>query len=159
MVRKIIDWGKIRQEYISQPETSINDLMAKYKLSTQIFTVAKKEGWVEAKEAYQREVQEIAEQKTKEKDIQRRLEANEKHNNMYDKLLSAAENLLAVFEEAGETKKYNRATTAANLAYLAEVVQKAQKGQRTALNMDDESSQDTSPQINFVIEGITLDDI
>ena len=159
MARKIIDWGKIRQEYISQPEMSINDLMAKYKLSTQIFTVAKKEGWVEAKEAYQREVQEIAEQKTKEQDIQRRVEANNKHNEMYDKLLAAAENLLSVFEEAGETKEFNRATTAANLAYLAEVVQKAQKGQRTALNMDTEQETDSSPRLKFVIEGITLDDI
>ena len=153
-------WDEIREYYITHPECSHKDLVKKFDITmSALRDRSVKEKWVAKREAYQSEVRAEVERKSKEQEIQRRLAANEKHNNMYDKLLSAAENLLAVFEEAGETKKFNRATTAANLAYLAEVVQKAQKGQRTALNMNDESSQDTSPQINFVIEGITLEDI
>lgn len=153
-------WDEIREYYITHPECSQKDLLKKFDITKAALNDrSAKEKWVAKREAYQADIREKVEQKTKEQEILRRVAANEKHNDMYDKLLAAASNLLEVFEEAAETKKFNRATTAANLAYLAEVVQKAQKGQRTALNMDDESSQDTSPQIKFVVEGITLEDI
>lgn len=153
-------WDEIREYYITHPECSHKDLVKKYDITmSALKDRSVKEEWVAKREAYQTEVRAEVERKTKEREVQRRLAANEKHNEMYDKLLAAAENLLSVFEEAGETKKFNRATTAANLAYLAEVVQKAQKGQRTALNMDTEQETDSSPRLKFVIEGITLDDI
>lgn len=160
MAKKIVDTTAARTYYISHPDCSLKELSKKFNIG--VDTLNKRsveEGWVQKQLEYKDELQEALLQKSKEEEFERRVQANKLHNEMYDKLLNAASSLIKQFEEAESSGKFNRATTAANLAYLADVVQKAQKGQRTALNMDKEEEQDTSPKVKFVIEGITLEDI
>ena len=89
-----------------------------------------------------------------------KVEVNKKHIELYDKALGVAEYLLnqymkdALLVEAGKIKR-GRAT-ATNIDYLVSAIQKAQKGQRLALNIDNADVVDnTEPEI-VIIEGIDL---
>ena len=80
------DWAKIKSYYITHEEVSLRDIAKKYKVSeSAVMEHSKAEGWVEAKEKKRIEIAAEVEQRATEKIINRKVAANELHNELYDK--------------------------------------------------------------------------
>lgn len=154
------NWSKIETEYTTT-EISQTALAEKYKVSLRAVNIHAKEGnWVEKKEKNLREITQTVSEETKKAIIDEKVEVNKKHIELYDKALTVAEYLLnqymkdALLVKAGKIKR-GRAT-ATNIDYLVSAIQKAQKGQRLALNIDNADVVDnTEPEI-MIIEGVDL---
>ena len=100
----------------------------------------------------------MAKLKNKEDDLrQKKFEVNQSHIKFYDKTLDILNFILNEYSreltradiEFLEMPKNSIAT----LDFLISSISKVQKGQRTALGLDEEEFEDTSPQIN-VVEGL-----
>ena len=102
-------------------------------------------------------------QKKKEKEIQeRKKEINEKHIEFYDKTLSILEFILDEYSreltradiEFLEMPKNSIAT----IDFLISAIGKVQKGQRLALGLGEETTENLEPVIN-IVEGLCEDKI
>ena len=101
--------------------------------------------------------------KNKELDIQeRKKEINEKHIKFYDKTLSALEYMLDEY-----SRELSRAdmdflempkNAVATMDFLISSIGKVQKGQRLALGMGEETTENLEPVIN-IVEGLCEDKI
>lgn len=150
------DWGKYRNEYVynglSQP-----DIVKKYGVSSsQIGKIAKKENWLELREAKKREIAEAIEKKATESEIERRKLVNESHLELYNEALDIARSLLEDYREyqrrvkAGELKK---SLSPFNLERIFACIEKGQKGQRLALGMNKDTKEETGnkePEIHYI---------
>jgi len=100
---------------------------------------------------------------TKEPDMQeRKKEINEKHIKFYDKTLSILEFVLEEY-----SRELTRAdiefldmpkNSVATLDFLISAIGKVQKGQRQALGLDDENTENIEPVIN-IVEGLSEEKI
>lgn len=157
------NWSKIETEYVTT-EISQTALAGKYNVSLRAVNIHAKQGnWVEKKEKNLQEITQTVSKETKKAIIEDKVAINKRHIALYDRALDVADYLLNQYlediklVEAGEIKR-GRAT-ATNIDFLMSAIQKAQKGQRLALNIDKEDvSDNTEPEI-AVIEGISLDKI
>lgn len=154
------NWSKIETEYITT-EISQTALAEKYNVSLRAVNIHAKSGnWVEKKEKNLQEITQTVSEETKKAIINEKIEVNKKHVELYDKALSVAEYLLnqymqdALLVEQGKIKR-GRAT-ASNIDFLMSAIQKAQKGQRLALNIDKADVADNIEPEIAVIEGIDL---
>ena len=93
-----------------------------------------------------------------EKEIDRKVKANELHNELYDKGLDVANMLLEKYMQDLREGKKRTGATAANLDYLMGAIQKAQKGQRMSLNIDNNDVIDVEPEVR-IISGLDTDKI
>lgn len=89
---------------------------------------------------------------------QKKQEINNKHIEYYDKTLSILDFILEEY-----SRELSRAdiefldmpkNAISTLDFLISAITKVQKGQRVALGLDEETFEDTSPQIN-IIEGLS----
>ena len=105
----------------------------------------------------------MAKLKKEEQDLrQKKFEVNQSHINFYDKTMKILNFILDEYSreltradiEFLEMPKNSIAT----MDFLISSITKIQKGQRTALGLDEEEFEDTSPQIN-IVEGLNKDKI
>jgi 4-hydroxy-L-threonine phosphate dehydrogenase PdxA len=152
------DWIKIKNYYIHH-SISLEDLAKKFKLSKTIVAKhSREEGWVKLKQEKLPEIDRKVAQQTVKTIVDRKVKANERHNELFDKGLEIAELLLNQYlSELREGKKKTKAS-AYNLDFIMKAIANAQKGQRQALNIDKEIAQDVEPEIR-IINGINLDQI
>ena len=96
---------------------------------------------------------------TKKSVIDKKVAANEKHNELFSKGLEVAELLLNQYlSELHEGKKKTKAS-AYNLDFVMKAIANAQKGQRLSLNIDkEETVTKTEPELR-IINGIDINDI
>lgn len=156
--KKRNDWTKIKNYYIYNP-ISLEALAEKFKVSvSSVNKHCREEKWVSIKEEKQQEIDRELSEKTKQSVIERKIQTNEKHNELFNKGLKVAEILLDQYlSELKEGKKKTKAS-AYNLDFVMKAIANAQKGQRQALNIDDKDLGNVEPEIR-VINGIDLDKI
>lgn len=152
------DWIKIKNFYIHH-SISLEDLAKKYKVSvSSVNSHCRKGKWVALKEIKQQEIDSEVAEKTKKSVVDRKVAANEKHNELFNKGLEVAEFLLNQYlAELKEGKRKTKAS-AYNLDFIMKAIANAQKGQRQALNIDNAATDNIEPEIR-IINGITLNDI
>lgn len=152
------DWIKIKNYYIHN-SISLEALAKKYKVSqSAVNKHCRLEKWVEQKEAKQQEIDKEVAEKTKKSVVDRKVAANELHNELYNKGLAVAEMLLNQYiTELREGKKKTKAS-AYNLDFVMKAIANAQKGQRQALNIDNEDVAAVEPEVK-IISGINLKNI
>lgn len=153
------DWTKIKNFYITH-EISLRDIAKKYKVSeTAVMNHSRKEGWTELKEAKKSEIDAQVEQRTTEKIIDRKVAANELHNELYEKGLKVASKLLDMYmQELEAPKKKKKLANAYNLDFVMKAIANAQKGQRLILNIGANDTEDTEPDVK-IIKGLDDDKI
>lgn len=157
-MKKKYDWIKIKNYYITH-EVSLAETAKKFGTS---FSMMKEhsrlEQWNKLRDEKRIEIDKQVSQKITEREIDRKVKANEKHNELYEKGLEVAELLLETYLEelkSGKSKKAN----AYNLDFIMKAIANAQKGQRTALNIEaKETEEKTEPEIT-IIEGLNIDKI
>lgn len=152
------DWIKIKNYYIHH-EISLEELAKKYKVTySAVRNHCYKEKWVELKKEKQTEIEQEVAEKTKKSVVDKKVAANEKHNELYNKGLEVAELLLNQYlAELHEGKKKTKAS-AYNLDFIMKAIANAQKGQRLSLNIDKEDVGDVEPEVR-IINGLDLDKI
>ena len=150
------DWIKIKNYYLTH-EISLESLSKKYKVS--ISTLAKRsanEKWSELKNEKRIEIEKKVNEKITNKEIDRKVVANEKHNELYKKGLEVAELLLNQYLEELKSGKKTKKANAYNLDFIMKAITNAQKGQRLSLKIDDnEDLGNTEPEV-FIIKGLDL---
>lgn len=154
------DWTKIRNFYITHEDISLRDIAKKFKVSMgAISEHSKAEKWVELKEAKRNEIETAVEQKTTEKIIDRKVAANELHNELYEKGLKVASKLLDMYmQELEAPKKKKKLANAYNLDFVMKAIANAQKGQRLILNIGANDTEDSEPDVK-IIKGLDDDKI
>lgn len=154
------DWKAIKNYYISH-NISLREIAKKYKVSeSAVNEHSKAENWVEAKEKKQSEIAAKVEQKTTEKIIDRKVAANELHNELFEKGLKVAEMLLNMYmsELANPKIEKKKLANAYNLDFVMKAIANAQRGQRQALNIAKDVGDNIEPEVR-VINGIDLKQI
>ena len=153
-----IDWKKIKNDYIFK-NLSLRNLCDKYNVSmTQISHYCKVEEWVKQREEQQSIIDAETVQKTRDREIARRVAKNEEHIRLYDDGLDVVKNLLKVYQEQASELKRRGNVNPFNLEKIFSCIEKAQKGQRLALNIDKEEVTEKEPQV-FVVNNLDLDKI
>ena len=138
----------------------VRELAKKYKVSTSAVNKhCRLEKWVEKKEEKKKEIDKEVAEKTKKSVIDKKVAANEKHNELFSKGLEVAELLLNQYlSELHEGKKKTKAS-AYNLDFVMKAIANAQKGQRLSVNIDkEETVTKTEPELR-IINGIDINDI
>ena len=138
-----IDWMKIKHDYLFK-NISLKKLAEKYGVSySQVFKHSKDEQWVRLKEENRSEIEAKTEQKLQEKEIERKVAKNEKHIELFDFGIEIVEKILHSYKEKGKVSPDK-------LEKLFSCIEKAQKGQRLALNMEKEDISDTEPKFVYL---------
>lgn len=152
------DWIKIKNYYIHHV-ISLEELAKKFKVSqSAVNKHCRLEGWVKLKEEKSQEIDKEVSEKTKKSVVDKKVAANEKHNELYNKGLEVAELLLNQYlAELHEGKKKTKAS-AYNLDFIMKAIANAQKGQRLSLNIDKEDVGDVEPEVR-IINGLDLNKI
>lgn len=152
------DWIKIKNYYIHHA-ISLEALAKKFKVSQSVVNKhCRLEGWVKQKEEKSIEIDREVAEKTKKSVIDKKVRANELHNELFDKGLEVAELLLNQYlSELHEGKKKTKAS-AYNLDFVMKAIANAQKGQRLALSIDKEDTTVEEPEVH-TISGIEMKDI
>jgi len=152
------DWIKIKNYYIYH-SISLEDLAKRFKVTySAVRKHCCKEKWVQQKEEKAIEIEQEVAEKTKKSVVDRKVKANEKHNELFNKGLEVAEMLLNQYlSELKEGKKKTKAS-AYNLDFVMKAIANAQKGQRQALNIDNNGVENVEPEIR-IINGINLNQI
>ena len=152
------DWIKIKNYYIHHA-ISLEALAKKFKVSqSAVNKHCRLEGWVMLKEEKSQEIDKEVAEKTKKSVIDKKVRANELHNELFDKGLEVAELLLNQYlSELHEGKKKTKAS-AYNLDFVMKAIANAQKGQRLALSIDKEDTTVEEPEVR-IISGIEMSDI
>lgn len=158
MQRMKNDWIKIKNYYIHHA-ISLEALAKKFKVSqSAVNKHCRLEGWVKLKEEKSQEIDKEVAEKTKKSVIDKKVRANELHNELFDKGLEVAELLLNQYlSELHEGKKKTKAS-AYNLDFVMKAIANAQKGQRLALSIDKEDTTVEEPEVR-IISGIDMQDI
>lgn len=153
------DWIKIKNYYLTH-EISLEELSRKYKVSKSTLTKrSANEKWSGLKEAKRIEIETKANEKITNQEVDRKVQANEKHNELYNKGLEVAELLLDVYLQELKSGKKTKKASAYNLDFVMKAIANAQKGQRLSLKIDDsEDLANKEPEV-FVIKGLDLDKI
>lgn len=153
------DWIKIKNYYISH-DISLEELAKKYKASISAVRLhSSQEKWSKLKKKKHIEIEQKVEKKITEKIVDRKVKANEQHIELFDKGLIVANKLLDLYlNELNSNKKRKKLANAYNLDFVMKAIANAQKGQRMALNIDKEQSENAEPEI-AVIEGLDFDKI
>lgn len=154
------NWEKIKQYYISHPTEALIDVARRFKVKeATINWHSRKENWAEARKAFSQKVEAKFVEKTTEAEIENAKVLNKEHIKLYNKLMELVNLFMQEYINAKEAGKNNhKGATPANLAYLAEVIAKCQKGQRVALNMDSGINDNDESEVH-VINGLDISKI
>lgn len=155
---KKIDWNKIKNDYIFNNFT-LRGLADKYGINlSNLSAHCKKEKWIELREEKQNEIKTETERKLRDKEIARRVAVNEEHIQLYNDGLEVVKNLLQVYQDQSAEFKRRGNVNPFNLEKIFSCIEKAQKGQRLALNIDAEEVTEKEPDV-FIIKGVDTDKI
>ncbi len=154
------DWIKIKNYYIYH-SISFEQLAKKFKVS--IGTIkehSRKENWLKFKEEKKTEIEQKVDQKTFELAVDKKIAANELHNELYTKGLEVAKILLDQYLNELQSDKPRRKTkaTAYNLDFVMKAIANAQKGQRLSLNIEKLDTTTPEPEIR-IVKGIDMEKI
>lgn len=152
------DWIKIKNYYIHH-EISLEDLAKKYKTS---YSAVRKhccnEKWVDLKKEKSIEIEQEVAEKTKKSVVDKKVAANEKHNELYQKGLEVAELLLDKYLTDLHEGKKKTSASAYNLDFIMKAIANAQKGQRLSLNIDKDDTKESEPDV-MIIKGLDVNKI
>lgn len=156
--KKKYDWVKLKNEYLTT-EISLRGLAEKHgiPLST-LQSRINKEKWGKEKKEVQHIIETESKQKAISKEIERKTRLNEQHINLYNEGLNVVTELLAVYKDTAQQRKKRGNVNPFNLEKIFQCIERAQKGQRLALNMDSIKEEIDEPEINFV-EGLDISKI
>lgn len=155
---KKIDWIKIKNDYVFNNFT-LRGLVEKYKISlSAVREHCKSENWVDLREEEKHKINTETTQKLRNKEIARRVAVNEEHIQLYNDGLEVVKNILQVYQDQSAEFKRRGNVNPFNLEKIFSCIEKAQKGQRIALNIDKEDVTETEPDV-FIIKGIDADKI
>lgn len=155
---KKIDWNKIKNDYVFNNFT-LRGLVDKYGINlSNLSAHCKKEKWIELREEKQNEIKTETERKLRDKEIARRVAVNEEHIQLYNDGLEVVKNLLQVYQDQSAEFKRRGNVNPFNLEKIFSCIEKAQKGQRLALNIDAEEVTEKEPDV-FIIKGVDTDKI
>ena len=108
------DWIEIKNYYLHN-SVSLLEISKKYKISlTTVKYHCRKEKWREQKKLKNAEIDKQLSDALIKKEVDRRIAANEKHNELYGKCLEVAELLLNGYLEALRTGKHIKKANAYN---------------------------------------------
>lgn len=156
------NWAKLKAEYCTT-NISMRELAKKYNVPySTINSRAMREKWTGQREECLKDINAEVEkqvlQKAVKHEIDRKVKTNELHTELYDKGLDVARKLLDNYMCDLLSGKKRTGATAANLDYLMGAIQKAQKGQRMSLNIDNDDVVDVEPDVR-IISGLDIDKI
>lgn len=155
---KKIDWNEIKNDYVFNNFT-LRGLADKYGINlSNLSAHCKKEKWIELREEKQNEIKTETERKLRDKEIARRVAVNEEHIQLYNDGLEVVKNLLQVYQDQSAEFKRRGNVNPFNLEKIFSCIEKAQKGQRLALNIDAEEVTEKEPDV-FIIKGVDTDKI
>lgn len=156
MKRDIIE--KCRLEYVTT-DISVKALADKYPVSYHTLKeYAARDKWLKQRMDKKKLIYEKTEEKTTERIIDRKVAANEKHIELYDKALEIADLILAKYmEDLHSGKGFNKTqANAYNLDFITKAIKNAQSGQRLAMSIKEDNTEEaTEPEI-MVIEGLDM---
>ena len=153
-----IDWIKIKNDYVFNNLT-IRELVKKYGVAqSSIGTHCSKENWEKTRQEERNKIETETAQKIRDREIARRVAKNEEHIRLYDDGLDVVKSLLRVYQEQASELKRRGNVNPFNLEKIFSCIEKAQKGQRLALNIDKEEITEKEPQV-FVVNNLDLDKI
>jgi predicted DNA-binding protein YlxM (UPF0122 family) len=149
------DWIKLKNEYLAS-DISLRRLATKHKISeSTVMKRATREKWGEAKSQTLIEIDAKVKQKTQEAAVNEKIARNERHIRLYEQGLDVVEELLKQYMDELKANKKRPKATAYTIDFLMNALQKAQKGQRVALSMNDDDSTDDSKDV-LVVNGIDV---
>ena len=134
--RKALDWPGLKLEFMRGPYKTLKEFaQAKNLVISTLYNGAA--GWVKEKETFREIVAERAAiECTLDEDIRTATEMNIVHVKLWDKFLSMVQE---AFADESSLRTQDGSIKLAQLERLASVMERAQKGQRLALNMDRET--------------------
>lgn len=128
----VVDWSKIKQEYISDTTTSYATLAKKYGVTKrQVEEKGRKEGWVNQRQAFGEEVEE----RIKEDLIEQREQANKRHGEQYRTLQQAVVHTLTTLTGKKDRKGNPKPINPKYLADLARALKVSTEGERLSLGL------------------------
>lgn len=157
------NWVKLKAEYCTT-KISIRGMAKKYGIPySTVNSRCTKEGWAKDKEEVLREIDQKVEQETiknaAEKEIDKRVKANEIHTELYDKGLEVAGLLLDKYLTDLKSGKKKTQANAYNLDFIMKAIKNAQSGQRVSLNIDKNNDIITEEPDVVIVEGIDIEKI
>lgn len=155
-----IDWIKIKNYYITR-SVSLEEIAKKFKVSMSAVKMhCREEGWVKEKENKKSEIDQTVNQKMTEKEVNRKVAENERHIELYDNGLKIVEGILRLYMQKLEISDVNRVKVSPDaLEKVFSCIEKAQKGQRLALNIGADDSEEKKDDEIKIIEGLNEDKI
>lgn len=155
---KKYDWIKLKNEYLTT-NISLRGLAEKHGIPwNTVNSRSNKEKWASEKGKVQSKIEADTKQKAINKEIERKTLLNEQHISLYNEGLDVVTELLAVYKATAQQRKKRGNVNPFNLEKIFQCIERAQKGQRLALNMDDEKTEEKEPEIN-TIDGINISKI
>jgi len=150
------DWIKIKNYYITH-NISLERLAEKYGASiSAVNKHCRLEKWTEEKAQKKQEIDKKVSEKLTEKEIDRKVRANEKHIELYDNGLEIVEGLLKLYKEKLALSSANKVKVSADaLDKVLSCIEKVQKGQRLALNIEKDAEADKTPKF-VMVENLDL---
>ncbi len=150
--KKKYDWIKLKNEYLTT-NISLRGLAEKHGIPfSTVNSHSSKESWGKQKPEIQNKISTEVEQKTIDSEIARKVKINENHIQLYEDGLGIVKDILEAYKktmQSGSKRKVNPF----NLEKIFSCIEKAQKGQRIALNIDEEKPEDKEPEVH-VVEGL-----
>lgn len=156
------EWARMKAEYCTS-ECTLADIAKKYKLPySTLNSRATREKWGEIRkyniDKIKKAVDDSVLEKATSSEIDKRIKANELHNELFDKGLKVINLILDGYLDDLQSGVKRTPANAKNMEYLLQAIATAQKGQRVTLNITAEQSGIVEPQITY-IEGVSLEDI
>lgn len=147
------DWIALEREFTTHKKyaaTSLREFAKKKGIPYTKNYQEKTKGWIEKRAAKQRLKDGKIQAALEAKEISREVAANERHTALWDRFLSALEN---GFSDPAKMLLLNGADNMARtLRNLADVMDKAQKGQRLALGMDKIGEKDAEKKLSETLD-------
>jgi hypothetical protein len=152
------NWKDIRTYYIHH-DITLEECAKKFNVNLRTMqNYSSKEKWVDLREKKREEISLKSEEKITEQAVNRKIAANEIHNELYQKGLEVAKLILEGYlRDLKEGKKRTNAN-AYNMDFIMKAIANAQKGQRLCLNIGAEDNADSQPEV-YIIKGLDEDKI
>jgi len=152
------NWKTIRTYYIHH-DITLEECAKKFNVNLRTMqNYSSKEKWVDLREKKREEISLKSEEKITEQAVNRKIAANEIHNELYEKGLEVAKLILEGYLRDLKEGKKKTSANAYNMDFIMKAIANAQKGQRLCLNIGAEDSADTQPEVH-IIEGLNEDKI
>lgn len=142
------DWKQLEKEYILSEYKSVSQFIKNKQIPYNGTTKSKTKGWTEKKRLKQDQKATKVIQKVTEKEIEKEVDINTRHLKLYDKFLD-------ILEQSFENPQqfiYVGMPDFDKLKKMADILEKAQKGQRLAKGLDKEQNDNVTQSLAEVIQ-------